>query len=99
MKGRNHDHELCESVCPVDAEKTIAARERKEEEREAWREEGQSGQSDHLVFRDECGSNSAHTRVSARALKGKRAQGVLPRKRKKNVTVLAYLSFRKRRSN
>jgi transposase len=78
----------------VDAEKnTTAARERKEEEREAWREEVQPVQSNRLVFLDECGSNIARTRVYARAPKGKRAHGVLPRKRKKNVTVLASLSL------
>jgi hypothetical protein len=37
--------------------------------------------------------------VSARSLKGKHAQGVLPQKRRKQVTILASLSFRKRRSN
>jgi hypothetical protein len=71
----------------------IAAHERKEEEREAWREEGQPVQSARLVFRDECGPNSARTRVYAQALKGKRAQGVLPRKRKENMTTLASLSL------
>jgi len=46
-----------------------------------------------LVFLDESGSNIALTRLYARAPRGKRARGSLPRNRRKNVTLLASLSL------
>ena len=47
-----------------------------------------------MVFLDESGSNIALTRLSARAPKGKRARGSLPRNRGKNMTLMASLTLR-----
>jgi DDE superfamily endonuclease len=44
------------------------------------------------VVVDECGSNIALTPLYARAPKGKRASGSVPRNRGKNLTLLAALS-------
>ena len=46
-----------------------------------------------LLFLDECGSNIALTPVYARAPKGQRAYGSVPRNRGKNTTLLASLSL------
>jgi transposase len=46
-----------------------------------------------LVIVDECGSNIALTPLYARAPKGQRAQGSVPRNRGKNTTLLASLSL------
>ena len=46
-----------------------------------------------LIFLDECGSNIALTPLYARAPKGQRAQGSVPRNRGKNTTLLASLSL------
>ncbi len=46
-----------------------------------------------LVFIDECGSNIALTPVYARAPKGERARGSMPRNRGKNTTLIATLSL------
>ncbi len=46
-----------------------------------------------LVFLDECGSNIALTPLYARAPKGERAHGSVPRNRGKNMTLIASLSL------
>jgi transposase len=46
-----------------------------------------------LVFLDECGSNIALTPLYARAPKGERAGGSVPRNRGKNTTLIAALSL------
>jgi transposase len=46
-----------------------------------------------LIFLDESGSNIALTRLYARAPRGERARGSIPRNRRKNVTLLASLSL------
>jgi transposase len=46
-----------------------------------------------LVFVDECGSNIALTPIYARAPKGERATGSIPRNRGKNTTLIASLSL------
>ena len=46
-----------------------------------------------LVIVDECGSNIALTPLYARAPKGQRAHGSVPRNRGKNTTLLASLSL------
>jgi transposase len=73
--------------------KTLEASERKEEERIKWRELVKYLDRNLFVFIDECGSNIALTRLYARSPKGKRAKGIIPRNRRKNVTVLASLSL------
>jgi transposase len=78
----------------VDAEKkTLEASERKEEERIQWREQAKGLDPSKLVFLDESGSNIALTRLYARAPRGKRVRGSIPRNRRKNMTLLASLSL------
>jgi transposase len=71
----------------------VGANERNEEERAAWRAEVSRLSASHLVFVDECGSNIALTPIYARAPKGQRARGRVPRNRGKNTTLIASLSF------
>ena len=49
--------------------------------------------ANQLVFVDECGSNIALTPIYARAPKGERAKGSVPRNRGKNTTLIASLSL------
>jgi transposase len=92
--GRSHDDEPCHSPRRVDAQKkTLGATERNEEERAAWRAEVNELPAQQMVFVDECGSNSALTPLYARAPKGERAQGHVPRNRGKNTTLIASLSL------
>lgn len=73
--------------------KSLGASERNEEERATWRTEASQLPSDRFVFVDECGSNLALTPLYARAPKGQRAQGSVPRNRGKNTTLIAALSL------
>jgi transposase len=75
------------------AKKTLGAHERNEEERAAWRAEVNELPASQLVFVDECGSNIAFTPMYARAPKGERATGSIPRNRGKNTTLIASLSL------
>jgi transposase len=78
----------------VDPEKkALQASERKEEERRQWREQTHELDTSKFVFVDESGSNIALTRLYARAPKGKRARGAIPRNRGKNMTLIASLSL------
>ena len=71
----------------------MTASERKEEERNHWKEQAKELDPNTLVFLDESGSNIALTRLYARSPRGTRAWGSLPRNRRKNVTLLASLSL------
>ena len=71
----------------------MGASERNEEERAAWRAEVSPLPAKQLVFVDECGSNIALTPLYARAPKGERAKGSVPRNRGKNTTLIASLSL------
>ena len=78
----------------MDAQKkTLGASERREEERAKWREQMKQVDAKRLVIIDECGSNIALTPLYARAPKGQRAHGSVPRNRGKNTTLLASLSL------
>jgi transposase len=92
--GGSHDDESCHSARGLDAQKkTLGANERNEEERTAWRAEVSPLPAQQLVFVDECGSNIALTPIYARAPKGERATGRVPRNRGKNTTLIASLSL------
>lgn len=92
--GRSHDDEPCHSPRRLDAQKkTLGATERNEEERAAWRAEVNELPAQQMIFVDECGSNIALTPIYARAPKGERAQGRVPRNRGKNTTLIASLSL------
>ncbi len=71
----------------------MGASERNEEARAAWRADVSGLPADQLVFVDECGSNIALTPLYARAPKGERAKGSVPRNRGKNTTLIASLSL------
>ncbi len=73
--------------------KVLQASERKEEERRQWREQTKELDARTFVFLDESGSNIALTRLYARAPKGKRARGSIPRNRGKNMTLISSLSL------
>jgi len=78
----------------VDAQKkTLGASERREQERAQFREQMKLLDATRLVIVDECGSNIALTPLYARAPKGQRAHGSVPRNRGKNTTLLASLSL------
>jgi transposase len=88
------DHESSDQAAGLDAKKkSLGATERNEEERAAWRENANQLPTESLVFIDECGSNIALTPMYARAPKGERARGKVPRNRGKNTTLIAALSL------
>jgi transposase len=92
--GGSHDDESCYSARGLDAQKkTLGETSRNEEERAAWRAEVSPLSASHLIFVDECGSNIALTPIYARAPKGERAKGSVPRNRGKNTTLIASLSL------
>src|SRR5436305_7780547 len=74
--------------------KVLQASERKEEERQQWGEQVKKLDVSKCRFIDESGSNVGLTRLYARAPKGKRAYGTIPRNRGKNTTVISDLSLR-----
>ena len=69
----------------------MAASERDEQARAAWRERVARLDPERLVFVDECGSNVGLAPLRARAPKGERALGKAPRNRGKNTTLLASM--------
>jgi len=78
----------------VDAKKkSLGATERSETDRAAWHDLTTYLPVNDLLFVDECGSNSALTPLYARAPRGARALGVVPRNWGKNTTLVAGLSL------
>ncbi len=71
----------------------MGASERNEETRAAWREHLKQLDARKLVVIDEGGSNIALTPLYARAPKGARAYGSVPRNRGKNTTLIASLGW------
>jgi hypothetical protein len=73
--------------------KSLIAIERDEELRDAWWEQMARIDATQLVFTDESGINIAMTPRYARAPKGQRAYGYIPRVYGQNVTLIAALSL------
>lgn len=71
--------------------KTLSASERDETARAAWREEAAALDPADLIFLDETSTHTAMTRRRARAPRGQRAHGSVPRNHGPNVTLLAVL--------
>ena len=71
--------------------KTLSAGERDEAARAAWREEVAALAPADLLFLDETSTHTAMTRRRARAPRGQRAPGSVPRNHGPNVTLLAVL--------
>ncbi len=87
------EHEPCHPKTELDTKKkTLRATERDEVARAAYREQIKQLDANQIVVVDECGSNIALTPLYARAPKGKRAYGSVPRNRGKNLTLIAALS-------
>lgn len=72
--------------------KSLQASERDEATRAAWREEVATLDPARLVFVDESGTHTALTRLRARAPRGERATGRVPRNHGPNVTLFAALT-------
>ena len=72
--------------------KSLRAAEQDEAERAAWREAAKTLDPGGLVFVDECGTNTALTRLRARAPRNERAVGRVPRNYGPNVTLFAALT-------
>ena len=78
----------------LDAQKkTLGASERNEAARAVWSEQARQLESRELVFVDECSSNIALTPLYARAPRGERAVGKVPRNYGANTTLMASLSL------
>jgi transposase len=71
--------------------KTVTAAERDEGARAAWREAAAGLDPADLLFLDETSTHTAMARRRARAPRGVRAVGSVPRNRGPNVTLLAVL--------
>src|ERR687884_1120439 len=69
------------------------ASERDEEVRGLWRWLASRFDARRLVLVDESGFHTSMTRLRARALKGKRAYGKVPRNRGKNITLIAAITL------
>jgi transposase len=73
-------------------QKTLAASERDEEARRAWRAATAQLDPEQLVFVDESGTNISLTRVYGWAPHARRATGSAPRHHGKNTTLVAALA-------
>jgi transposase len=72
--------------------KSLIAAERNESARTAWRDEAATLDPADLIFVDETSTHTALTRRRARAPRGERAIGRVPRNHGPNVTLLATLT-------
>ena len=72
--------------------KSLIAAERDEVARRAWRDEAAALDPAELIFIDETSTHTAMTRRQARAPRGERAVGRVPRNHGPNVTLLAALT-------
>ena len=77
----------------ADQKKSQIASERDEQARGLWRWLASRFDARRLVFVDESGFNTSMTRLRARAPKGKRAYGKVPRNRGKNTTLIAAITL------
>lgn len=73
--------------------KSRVAQERDERERAAFGERTGPVDPRRLVAVDECGTHTSMTRARARAPRGKRAYGKVPRNRGKNTTLIASMTL------
>ena len=77
----------------ADQKKSKVAQERDEEVRGLWRWLASRFDARRLVFVDESGFHTSLTRLYARAPRGKRAYGKVPRNRGKNTTLIAAITI------
>ena len=77
----------------LDAQKkTVGATERDEQARAAYREQVAHQRAEGYVIVDECGSNINLTPIYARAPRGARAYGSVPRNTEQNTTLIASMT-------
>src|SRR4051795_792699 len=69
--------------------KSLTATERDETARARWRDQMSGVDPARLVFVDECGTHTSMTRRKARAVRGVRARGAVPRNRGPVTTLIA----------
>jgi transposase len=92
--GQYGQHQPCDHASELDAQKkTLVAREQDDAARAAWREYARQLARQDLVFVDETGTHIALTPLYARAPRGQRAVGKVPRNTGANTTLLASLSL------
>jgi len=77
----------------ADQKKSPVASERDEQARGLWRWLASRFDARRLVFVDESGFHTSMTRLRARAPKGKRAYGKVPRNRGKNTSLIAAITL------
>ena len=77
----------------ADQKKSPVASERDEQARGLWRWLASRFDARMLVFVDESGTHTSMRRLRARAPKGKRAYGKVPRNRGKNTTLIAAITL------
>src|SRR3712207_6905618 len=75
------------------SKKSQIASERDEEVRGLWRWLASRFDARRLVFVDESGFHTSMRRLRARAPRGKRAYGKVPRNRGKNTTLIASITL------
>ncbi len=91
--GERRDDGAGDCAAGVDTKKrSLGATERNEAAREQWRQTVKAVDPRRLVFVDESGTHTALTRLFARAPRGQRAYGQVPRNRGKNTTSVAALT-------
>jgi transposase len=87
------DGRPCHPTLRLDAQKkTLGAAERHEAAREKYRERVAQRDVDDFVVVDECGSNINLTPIYARAPRGERAYGRVPRNTAQNTTLIASIT-------
>jgi transposase len=92
--GERRNHGAGDRAAGVDAKKrSLGAAERNQAAREQWRQAVKAVDPRRLVYVDECGTHTALTRLFARAPRGQRAYGQVPRNRGKNTTYVAALTW------
>jgi transposase len=87
------DHRTRDPTIGLDAQKkTLGAAERDEQARNQYRTRVAQRTAQDFVVIDECGSNINLTPVYARAPKGERAGGSVPRNTNRNTTLIASMT-------
>src|SRR5436190_1519862 len=80
------------SLAATEEAKSLPATERDETARARWRAQMGTLDPARLVFVDECGTHTSMTRRRARAARGARARGAVPRNRGPVTPLLAGVS-------
>ena len=93
-RGRQRGHHVASAAAGRVAaqKKSLIAAERDEAARAAWRVEASTLNPADLVFVDETSTHTSMTRRRARAPRGERAVGRVPRNHGPNITLLAALT-------